>query len=359
MKYAGAVTFALITLGMAGTSALGETQAPPAVVEVARVSEGRGAAVISLPGTVISRQDAQISAEVSGALVWVAEVGDHIAKGEPLAIIDDHLLQLQLRNDWAEIERLKADIEYNQRQLTRLERLAQQNNTSQSGLDEVQSRLQMLLQEQRIAEVDRDRTVYDLGRARVRAPFSGVVVSREADIGEYTRPGDPLLRLVDTESLEISVNAPLRAARFNQPHSRVPVQGGGEQITAEIRAIVPVGDSVSRMMELRLSLEPGHWYIGEAVTVELADSLVATGISVPRDALVLRDNEVFVYTLSADQTAIKVPVITGPGHGSEVAVKGELEPGTLVVVRGAERLRDGQPVKISQRETRAERQAAS
>ena len=39
MKYAGAVTFALITLGMAGTSALGETQAPPAVVEVARVSE--------------------------------------------------------------------------------------------------------------------------------------------------------------------------------------------------------------------------------------------------------------------------------------------------------------------------------
>ena len=100
------------------------------------------------------------------------------------------------------------------------------------------------------------------------------------------------------------------------------------------------------MMELRLSLEPGHWYIGEAVTVELADGLPTDSLSVPRDALVLRDKEVFVYKLSADNTAIKVPVITSPGRGEDIAIEGDLEPGSLVVVRGAERLRDGQAVKI-------------
>ena len=68
-----------------------------------------------------------------------------------------------------EIERLKADIDYNQRQMERLERLAQQDNTSRSGLDQVRSQLEMLLQEQRIAEVNRDRTAYDLARAQVRA----------------------------------------------------------------------------------------------------------------------------------------------------------------------------------------------
>ena len=249
----------------------------------------------------------------------------------------------------AEIERLKADIEYNQRQITRLERLAEQNNTSRSGLDEVQSRLQMLLQEQRIAEVARDRTDYDLARTRVPAPFSGVIASRDADVGEYTEPGDPLLRLVNTDSLEISVNAPLRAARYNQPGSAVRVEGDGQQVEAAIRAIVPVGDTLSRMMEVRLTLKPGYWQIGEAVTVELPDSLPADTLSVPRDALVLRDREVFVYKLSPDNTAVKVPVTTSPGRGTDIAIQGALEAGALVVVRGAERLRDGQAVKISPR----------
>lgn len=352
MKHICAVAFALMAAGLPGFTALGADE-PAAIVEVAEVTRASGMAVLKLPGTVLSKQDAQISAEVDGRLTWVAEVGDHIDSGAPLAIIDDHLLQLKLRNDWAEIERLKANIEYNQRQIGRLEKLAAKNNTSKSGLDEVQSRLQMLLQEQRIAEVERDRTVYDLGRSRVQAPFSGVVVSREADVGEYTEPGDPLLRLVDTQSLEISVNAPLRAARYNPPGSRVQVQGDGQQLTAGIRALVPVGDSLSRMMEFRLSLAPGHWYIGEAVTVELADSLPAKTLSVPRDALVLRDKEVFVYTLSADNTAVKVPVTTSPGRGANIGIEGELQPGALVVVRGAERLRDGQAVKVSRRSPQA------
>jgi RND family efflux transporter MFP subunit len=340
---------ALLGPGLSGTgTAARAAESRPAVVEVALVTPGTGSAVLKLPGTVLSKRDAQISAEVTGRLTWVAEVGDSIAEGEPLAIIDDHLLKLQLRNDWAEIERIKADIEYNQRQIYRLERLASQNNTSKSGLDEMQSRLQMLQQQLAIAEVDRDRTVYDLGRARVRAPFSGVIVSREASLGEYTEPGAPLLRLVDTEDLEISVNAPLRAARFNQPKSLVEVASGDLRLTAEIRAIVPVGDPRSRMMEIRLALAPGHWYIGEAVTVELADSTPETTTDVPRDALVLRDGEVYVYIISGDNTAVKVPVTAGTARGQKIAVEGLLAPGDLVVVRGAERLRDGQPVKVSQ-----------
>ena len=67
----------------------------------------------------------------------MAEVGQQVPQGQPLAVIDDHLLKLQLRNDWAEIERLKADIAYNRRQIKRLEKLARQNNTARSELDEI------------------------------------------------------------------------------------------------------------------------------------------------------------------------------------------------------------------------------
>lgn len=326
--------------------ALAQAQAPEASVELASVTERGVSAMVRLPGTVISRRDSQISAELSGRLNWVAEVGDEVEKGEPIAIIDDHLLQLQLRDNLAEIARVEADINYNQRQSGRLERLAAQNNMAQSELDRVNSRQQMLIQDRTKAEVTRDRTLYDIQRTRVSAPFSGIIVGRQMNLGEYTSPGATLVRLVDTQALEISVNAPLRAARFNKPGSEVQVEANERQLLTAIRSVVPVGDARSRLMELRIQLEPGNWSIGEAVTVDLVDGDRQLSLSVPRDALVLRGDQVFVYTVSADNIAKKIPVIAGSGWGTTIAIDGDLAEGDPVIVRGAERLNDGQTVKV-------------
>ena len=337
--------------------ALAQPPQPEAAVELATVTEDKSSSVLRLPGTVISKRDAEISAELSGRLTWVAEVGQEVAENELIAVLDDHLLNLQLRNAFAEIERIQADIAYNQRQVGRLERLARQNNMAESELDEVQSRLRMLQQELLMAEVDRDRTVYDLGRSHIKAPFPGVIASRDMSAGEYTAPGRALVRLVDTGSLEISVNAPLRVGRYSQVGSKVQVEGEGQRLMAPIRGLVPVGDSRSRMMELRLSLEPGHWYIGEAVTVELPAAAPRVALSVPRDALVLRDDEIFVYTVSGDNKAIKVPVTPGSGLGTRIAISADLNAGDPVVVRGAERLKEGQSVKVTQHHLAASKPA--
>jgi RND family efflux transporter MFP subunit len=322
-------------------SALGE-----AVVELAVVTEGETSPVVRLPGRVVSLRDAAIAAELEGRLTWVAEVGERIEQGEPLAVIDDHLLRLQLRNDEAEIARIEADMDYQRRQIQRLQRLARQNNTAVSELDQLESGLLMLTQELRIAEVSRDRTRYDLERSRVVAPFSGIVASRAMGAGEYTTVGTPLLRLVDTAALEISVSAPLRVAPFNPVGTEVQVEGEGRVGMTTIRGVVPVGDNRSHMMELRLHADAGAWYIGEAVTVQLPEGAGEYGLAVPRDALVLRDKQVFVYTISTDNTALKVPVTTGPGRGTLIAIDGDLQAGAPVVIRGGERLQEGQPVRI-------------
>ena len=350
-KFNSALLTTALYLGLGCQAAL--AQQAEAIVELAVVTEETASSVVKLPGTVISTRDAQIAAEISGRLTWVAQVGDHLEQGEVLARIDDHLLQLKMRNDQAEIARLEADIQYNRRQIQRLKKLAQQNNMARAELDEVESRLEMLLQEQRIAEVELDRTRYDLERSAVKAPFPGVVASRELYTGEYTTPGDPLVRLVDTQQVEISVNAPLKVARFNQPGSQVEVEANGQKANSAIRGMVPVGDARSRMMELRLSVAPGQWMIGEAVTVALPDTEATIALSVPRDALVLRDRDVFVYRVSEDNTAVKVPVKTLAGRGSHIAVEGALTPGDAVVIRGGERLREGQALKVVSNELAA------
>ncbi|PLW85374.1 hypothetical protein C0029_12130 [Halioglobus japonicus] len=336
----------LLALALLASPTLAEGTA--VAVEVADVSEGVTSAVVRLPGTVISTRDAMIATEISGRLTWVAQVGQQVAAGDAVARIDDHRLQLQLRDNEAEIARLEADIQYNQRQIGRLEKLAITNNMAQSELDQVRSQLEMLLQQQRIAEVARDRTRYDLELAQVRAPFPGVVASREMMTGEYTNIGAAIVRLVDTQALEVSVNAPLRAAHFNELTAEVQVEAGDRRAMAPIRGMVPVGDSRSRMMELRLAIPAGNWLIGEAVTVEIPDGETGSALSVPRDALVLRDKEAYVYTVSAEGTAVKVPVQPLAGRGSMIAVDGELNRDDQVVVRGAERLQEGQQVRITQ-----------
>ena len=319
----------------------------PAVVELASVTESTSSSVIKLPGTVISIRDAQISAELDGRITWIAEVGEYLEQGQPLVRLDDHLLQLQLENDEAQIARIQADIGYNQRQRQRLQKLAAQNNMAQSELDEIESRLLMLEQDLRIAGVNRDRSRYNLERCAIVAPFSGVVVARDMAVGEYTSTGRTMLRLVDTGALEISVSAPLRVARYNTVGTALEVLAEGNQSSATIRSIVPVGDSRSRMMELRLNASAGDWLIGEAVTVEVPDSPPEMALMVPRDALVLRDQDVFVYTVSTENTAVRVPVITGAGQGDNITIDADLKPGDAVVVRGAERLREGQELKIT------------
>lgn len=320
-----------------------------AAVETSVVERFATQSVLLVSGTVISREDAFIASELNGRLTWIVEVGDELQLGDVLAKTDDHILQLQLQNDKAQISLYKANLDWNDRQIQRLKKLANKNNTAASELDEIESRRAMLQEELRMATIARDRTHYDIERSEVKAPFSGIVVSREANIGEYTGPGQQLLRLVNTDLLEISAMAPLRIARHSEHGQKVVVTGDEQQFVTPIRKLVPVADEASHMMEIRVSVTQGKWFIGEAVTVELPDGASAKELTVPRDALVLRNNAVYVFTVDENNVARKTMVVAGTGTGDLIAITGNLAEGDRVIVRGAERLTDGQTVRIIKR----------
>ena len=80
--------------------------------------------------------------------------------------------------------------------------------------------------------------------------------------------------------------------------------------------------------------------------VSLPQSGTRTAVSVPRDALILRQGSVYVYRLAADGTVERVDVETGIGNGTRIEVRGEVSPGDRVVVRGGERLQPGQAVTV-------------
>ena len=326
----------------------GWTQSPPpAPVAGDEARLDTFSAAVWVSGTVISRHDAQIAAETDGRITWVAEVGARFESEEPIAIIDDTDLQLDLRDSKAQLESLHAQKRYQENNLNRLQELTASNNASINQLDEAQSMLDMTVQEIRRAEVAVAQIQRRIDQTRVLAPFPGVVVERMIQVGEFVSRGSPVARLVDTENREIRAQAPLAVSSFIREGLEVSVTHGDRQSLSPVKRVIPVGDERSRMFEVRIAAEDPAWVIGSPVRVALPNSDPRKLVAIPRDALVLRGSEMFILRVTTDNTVEKVTVDTGIGLGKLVEIIGDVSDGDRVVTRGAERLQPGQTVVIA------------
>ncbi|GJM10259.1 MAG: hemolysin D [Lysobacteraceae bacterium] len=314
-------------------------------VDVKPAIEDAFADTIWVSATVVSRNDAQISAQIAGRVSWVAEVGEQIDAGEPLALIDTTDLHLDLRQHDNRIERLEAQIRYQQSQSDRLKRLAKDNNAAVNQLEEAESALTLAKIDLDQARINRERTKTMLTRAKVTSPFGGRVVEQRVKPGEFVNPGTEVVRLVDTKNKEIRANAPLDLAAYMTEGVSVLVQSGEEETLHQINRVVPVGDERSRMFEVRVAAQGAKWVVGSAVRVALPASDLRNMVAIPRDALVLRGKEMYVYRVNDELKAERVDITTGIGIGHWVEAIGELSPGDQLIVRGGERLQPGQAVK--------------
>jgi multidrug efflux pump subunit AcrA (membrane-fusion protein) len=121
---------------------------------------------------------------------------------------------------------------------------------------------------------------------------------------------------------------------------------GDRKGAGTVRAVIPVGDERSRMVELRIALADRSWRVGAPVRVEIAPQSLKAVVTVPRDAVILRQGASYVMRVNSDNTAERVAVNIGPGYANHVQIDGLLQAGDRVVVRGGERLEPGQTVKI-------------
>ena len=319
---------------------------PPARVEVATAELLDMAPVVDVSGTVLSLNDSRIAAEVEGVLTWMADVGEAVDAGAVIARIDPRLMQLEVKRAQANVARLEADLRYRERQLERAEDLAASNNASANLLDESLANRDQALHLLNDAQAQLERAQGDLARTRIRAAFAGHVTERIASVGEYIGVGEDILRLVDTHRKEISLPAPIALTRYIQPGMDVVVGDGTVQRDHEVRAVVPVGDAVSRMAEIRLNAGDSDWLVGTPVQVSLPSDHPVRTVAVPRDALVERGGRAFIYKVNDDGVAEQIVANIRTTVGLWVGVADGVEPGDQVIVRGAERLAPGQPVEI-------------
>jgi len=308
------------------------------------------APTVSVPGTIYSRNDVQVTAGVAGQLLMVAEPGTVVRKGEPVARIDDAPLRLQRAEQEALLERAEINVRQLDSQLRRQTELQGSSLVSEFELEQTEANRDLAKSDANITQV-RIRQIDDLiERTVARAQFTGIVIERLRREGEDIARGEILAQMTDIENMEVRAFVPLKHLPRTAVGHGISVFAGDVRIDGQIRALIPTGDVRSQTFEARIDLPPDakqQWTVGQLVSVAVPISTGQLTLTVPRDALVLRQNGSYVFRINDGNRAERIFVDVGDSEGELIAVVGSLREGDRVAIRGAENLTDGTEVKIA------------
>jgi len=304
------------------------------------------APTIDVPGTVVSRFDARLASELAAKLQWIADVGTVVKEGDTVARLEEITFRLLEMEAQSRVDREQARITFLISEKSRLERLAQDNLSAKSRLDQTASDLAVAESEKAIAEAQLGQAKVAMYVTQIRAPFDGIVTEKLRNIGERLNVADEVIRLVDPNSVEVVARAPLNTVNFIKNDDVLEIYNDYRSGEGSVRTTVPFGNPQSHMFEVRLNVDSDQWTVGESVRLSMPTAAAREVMAVPRDALVLRREGASVFRINNDMAAEQVSVITGLGAGSLIEVIGNVQQNDRIVIRGAERLSTGMPVMI-------------
>ena len=320
---------------------------PPAIVVVEQAVQESIAPTALYSANVISRDDANLSAELAGRITWVAEVGDQFKTGDTVVKLDDVFIKQQVIEEQSIIQSEKAKFELHSKEVKRFTKLLANNNVARNQLDQAISDQAVARSNMASARARLAQAQERLRRTNITAPFDGVVSERLLQTGEWANNGDTIIRLVSSSNLEIQTHIPASSLRFITIGTPLHYMDGTVKDTGKVRALVPIGGDTSRLYELRISSNNETLVAGKLLRVAIPTEHTREAILIPRDALVLRREGVYVFRVNKESIAERVQVETGISDLKRIEVIGGIQVGDKVITRGAENLRPGMPVTIT------------
>ena len=319
---------------------------PAAKVVVSDVKTGMVVQEFEFIGTVYYVEVSEVASEVNGKVEDVRfEEGQRVEKGNILVRLRSDLLEKQLIANRSSHEQVLIERERAILDLKRIENLIKGGSVSEQLYDEHRFRVMGLEKRAASLQANVERIEVELKNKRIRAPFDGVVIERAVDRGEWLSPGSKVATVGRDDMVDVVVDIPERMLRYVKEGMSLSVKAGGGVVKGKVFAIVPRGDVATRTFPLKIRIKNSASLIeGMEARVALPIAEKKESLVVPRDAIITMFGRTVVFAV-VDSKAKMIPVKV-IGYESEMAGvnAGGLEEGMKVVVKGNERLRDGQPV---------------
>jgi HlyD family secretion protein len=341
-------------------------------------------AVLNASGYVTARRQATVSSKITGKVVDVlVEEGMVIREGQVLAHLDDSIPRKQLALAESQLvsqRRALAESEVRLRQARlnqdRMKRLNEQGistradlDTADADVDALAARIALGRQDVEVSQRQLALRRQDLEDTVIRAPFSGVAVSKDAQPGEmispvsagggFTRTG--ICTLVDMKSLEVEVDVNesyIHRVRPGQKALATLDAYPDWQIPATVIMPVPTADRQKATVKVRLGFDQLDPRILPDMGVKVAflgdekeGAAPAAGkpvVVIPRAAVRKDGDRDVVFVVQSGNRLERRAVGLAAGTGNEAVVTSGLAAGERVVVEGPADLKDGAPVSIKE-----------
>jgi RND family efflux transporter MFP subunit len=386
VKWPGWFAAGLAALAILGVLALLFFKNYRPVVEAAAVLPAGAqptGAVLRANGYVTPRIRATIAAKITGRLAAVyVDEGMHVAQNQLLATLDDSDARVRLSSAKADREASKAAIPdltvrlaNAERELTRVSALqaygietAQKLDTAQTTVASLRAQTTLAGEQVKASQARIDVAQQDLDNAAIRAPFAGMVVSKDAQVGEiispvsagggFTRTG--IATIVDMKSLEIEVDVNESYIAVVQPGQRtIAILDAYPdwQIPSHVRTVIPTADRQRATVKVRISFDQLDPRIlpdmGVKVIFLNEEKLGANPnvkdsepkMLIPQSAVRQEKGDYSVF-LVRDGKVERRAVSLGGEQGNDVEVLAGLSPGDMLVVRGPDTLHKGEAVEV-------------
>jgi HlyD family secretion protein len=328
-----------------------------------------GSAVLTASGYVVARRKAVVSAKIQGRLASLrVEEGSRVREGEVIARLESTDYEAQVQRARAQVQRAQADLAENQRQARLASSLAKDAVLSSDALEAAESRV-------RLAEAGVAQAQADLGFAQaqlqntlIRAPFTGVVVRKMAEVGESVAPIPPgvnlstssgaVVALADLDTLEVEADvAEANVARLaDEQPAEVTVEAfPGQTYKAVLRQVIPTADRTKATVQVKVTILDKDKNLKPEMSAKVTflerEQKAAEGapaapvVSVPAEAVVTRNGKQVVFEVR--ERAVKLrEIAAGTERQGQYTVKQGLSGGEVLVSRPPETMKDGDEVEV-------------
>lgn len=338
-----------------GTAPAAETAPIPVTLAEVKLESWR--AEVQLTGTSIALQRSELSPRVEGLVTELfVDEGTEVAPGDPILALDRRLAEID--RDSAQARVLEAEARHRDaiRVRDEFQRLREGRHASKADIESAMAQVEISAAVLEGTRADLARATEVLERHRLNAPFAGMIVAKQVEIGEWVQRDAAAVELVAMDRLRVRATLPqrdyVRVSR-GAPARLVFDALPDRTFDGEVAARVALGDERTRSFPLLIDLpNPDHMLASGMstrvqVTLDGSDAEVTT---VPRDAIVVKSDgtrEVWRVRFEdgGSPQAWPVVVTVDGARGDRVAVQGDLSAGEPVVLLGNEGLKPGQAVR--------------
>ncbi len=326
-----------------GIPVAAEPDRPPVTVTTTRLEKLLFIPEYSAPATTVSLNDSRIDAETSGRILTVpVRVGDHIEQGQLLGELDCRSNRITQEKAGASVRSAQSRVAFAERQIKRSRSLKREQNISEELHNQRETDLETASEELAGLQSALEEARLEVERCRISAPFTGILLERLAGEGEWISRGQPLVRLIDSERLEVSAQVSVDRLASLEAASTFELVTNQGRFSLTPRRFVAFVDSRGRNREVRMDFSGPHALPGTTGRLVWR----AGRGHVPADMPVRRNGRLGLILAEGDKARFLPLPHALEGHPVIV----DLPADTLVVVEGRQTLKDGDTIRATEKE---------